>query len=576
MSNIAIRGRATFDDTSRRIGWTIVATKLRASRNRLAVMRRKTPALVSLHFGIAVPAVLGFTALLLVGFASALSGVEDASVSRALLAVVIAFACIGAFIGSSTTALQAMFLADDIPFLLTLPIPLRALFGSKFLEAALGVAPAAMLLMAGAGGYGIVEAEHISFWPIAGLVLIGFLLMATAASVIIVSLVTRFIPPRRARLFLLCISLSVMAFTLLAWRVLAPQPEKLGNVVSRGEYEPIWNALQWTPVGVGAVALQKSAQGEYVHALIATGALLTASALVVAISFHVFRRTFFRGFAQTRAVQTAQPNSSITSGLSAIAGVIPHRAGSLVLKEWLVLFRDLRRLSGAMWPLGVVLVYTILLGRRGGATFGSDDFEFWSRNGSLALLPWGMSLGISVYSFGSEGRNIQLMRSLPFSARAIYLSKALASILPVLVVSVGAAVISLWLRQAPLVSSLELIALMVWMICGYALIDTAASALAPNFETDQVQRTIGLSGRIFSFVAGGCFSVATLVAAGRAIMFLESEPKSLSDILGTRIGSVEPFGWPLVALAGFAAVTVVLLSAKTAINRTQALLSESA
>ncbi len=575
MKTVAAEPRATYEDSSRRTGWTIIAVKLRAFRNRLAVKRRKSPAMVGLHFGFAVPAILGFTALLTIGFASAVSSLNDVAEARALLAVIIAFGCIGAFIGSSTTALQAMFLADDIPFLLTLPIPLRALFGSKYIEATLGVAPAGMLIIAGALGYGFVESDRVLYWPLALLLLFAFLSIATSTSVIVVSLVTRYIPPRRARLFLLCISLAIMTLILVGWRALAPRPEKLGNVVNQNQYESIWNALEWTPVGAGAMALQEAAHGRLVLPVIATTGLLALSGVLIAVAFQVFRGTFFRGLAQTQAVQTAVPNESITSWLSRIAGLLPHRIGALVLKEWLVLFRDLRRLSGAIWPVGVVLIYSVMLGRSNNATFGSSEFEFWSKNGSLALMPWGLSLGISVYSYGSEGRNVHLMCTLPFSAFSIFLAKAIASILPIGLVSVSAAAASLWIRQAPLVPSIQLLMLMIWMVAGYALIDTSASALAPNFETDQVQRTIGLSGRLFSFVAGGLFSLATLVGAGRLILYSHPEPDSLVDILNVKIGVIEPMGWPLVLLAIAAAAAVVAISAKSAVHRTGMLLSEA-
>jgi hypothetical protein len=366
-----------------------------------------------------------------------------------------------------------------------------------------------------------------------------------------------------------------MTLTLLAWRQLAPQPERFGTAISRKDYEPMWNALSPTPVGWGVIALEKAAHGDLIHAFSGLTLLLALCLMLIALSFRIFSQTFFRGLAQTQAVQTAAPNASITIWLGRIAALLPDRIGALVLKEWLVLFRDLRRLSGAMWPVGVVVIYTVLLGRGGNASFGSPEFEFWSKNGSLALVPWGLSLGISVYSYGSEGRNVQLMRSLPFSAASIFLAKAIASIMPVLLISLGTAITSLLIRQAPFLLSIQLLGLMVWMVAGYALIDTSASALAPNFETDQVQRTIGLNGRLFSFMAGALFSLATLLGAGRLILFANTEPDSLVDTLHVRIGTIEPLGWPLVLLAGAAAALVVYLSAASAIRRTEVLLSEA-
>jgi hypothetical protein len=315
-----------------------------------------------------------------------------------------------------------------------------------------------------------------------------------------------------------------------------------------------------------------AAKGDFAGSIIPALLLAGASTFAVATSFNIFRRTFIRGLAQTRAVQTNAPNESFTRWLGYSARLFPTRLGATVLKEWLVLFRDLRRLSGAVWPVGIVLIYTVILGRGSESDFGSRDLAFWSRNGSLALLPWGLSLGISVYTYGSEGRNIHLLRALPLSAARIYLAKALASILPVAVVSLGSAAISLFLRQSPIRPSLELLSLIIWMVAGFVVIDTAAAALAPNFETDQVQRTIGLTGRIYSFAAGGLFASSTLVAAARLILMSAEPPASIADLLANQSGGLDLFGWPLVVFSGVTAMAVVGFSASLAIRQTERLI----
>jgi hypothetical protein len=572
MNRSASATRAAFDDPWRRVSWTVIGVKAQATKNRLVVTRRKNPLRITMLFAIAIPAIAGITGLLSVGFASAQRGIADEALATTMLASIAAIFLLGAFIGSSTTALQALYLADDIPFLLTLPIPLRALFGSKFVEAAVGALPPGILFIASMLGYGIVRSDGPLFWVVSPIVGFSVVTLATSVSVIVVSIVTRFIPPRRARLFLLAISVFLVSCTVVAWRFLSPRPEALGEVVNRDEYEPIWNALAWTPVGWGATAMSNAATGNAVRALVLVGLLVATSVVTVSFSFNIFRRTFIRGLTQTRAVQALTPNASFTRWLRQIGRPLPRRLGAVVLKEWLVLFRDLRRMTGAIWPGGIVLVYTVLLGRGGATDFGSRDLAFWSRNGSLALLPWGLSLGISVYSIGSEGRNVHLLRSLPLSATRIFLAKVIASLLPVTFISLGAASLSLWIRHAPLVSSLVLLLLMAWMVAGFVVIDTAAAAIAPNFETDQVQRTIGLTGRLFSFFAGSLFAMATLAAVARLILMTSQPPASLVNLLSITAGQVELFGWPLVVLTTTIAVLVVGVAASIANRQTERLI----
>ncbi len=573
MTQSTLPARASVDEGLKRLGWTMVSAKFRAGRNQFTVTRRKSPVLSSLRFAVIVPMIVGFTALLTIGFASALSQVEEPETATTIVAIAIALSIISAFVGSSTTALQALYLADDIPFLITLPIPLKVLFGTKFLEAAIGTAPSSMLLTAAVAGYGLAYSGSQLFWIVGLIALLGSAVMATATSVIVVSLVTRFIPPRRARMFLLSISLSVIAVTILGWRLLLPQPDRINMLVEGEQFGRVWSALGWTPAGWTATALAESISGRLFVALYLGFLLLVTSGLAIALSFRVFQRTFIRGLAQTRDAQTAQPNESVAVWLGRAAKLLPLEIGSLVLKEWLVFSRDLRRLSGAVWPVGVVIMYTVLLARGSGSAFGSGDLQFWSRNGSLALLPWGLSLGISVYAYGSEGRNIQLLRSLPVSARMIFAAKVIAAFVPVATISILAAVFSLWIRQAPLEQSAQLVGLLIWMIAGFVLIDTSAAAFSPNFEANHIQRTIGMSGRIYSFVLGSIFSLITFVGMTRLIFFGAKEPARISGFMHVDIAGIEPFGWPLVVTAALIGIGVLVFCADIAIRQTANILT---
>jgi hypothetical protein len=555
-----------------RLGRTVVGAKLRVTRNRLAVTRRKSPVLTSLQFGLAVPGTVAFTALLTVAFASAFSSLKDDGLATTLLAALFATGSIGSFIGSSTTALQALYLADDIPFLLTLPIPLRVLFGSKFVEAAIGALPPSILVVSGTLGYGLTRSHNALFWLVAPILLVSSIVTATSISVVVVSVVTRYIPPKRAKLFLFAVSMSVIAISIFGWRLLAPRPDVLGNVVAHREYDPLWHAIALTPAGLGAQSMTDIGRGRIYAGIILAGLHVAAAIAMLCFSSAVFQRTFIRGLDRTTAVQTSAPHESLSVWLSSTAGFLPQRFGALVLRDWLTLVRDLKRLSGVMWPLGVVLIYTVILGHNGGAPFTSARLTFWSKNGSLALLPWGLSLGLSVYSFGSEGRNVHLLRSLPASGPVIFFSKAFASALPIAVLTIGAAATSLWFRHAPFAWSLELLLVMAWMIAGYVLIDTSAAALAPNFDAQNVQRTITLTGRLFSFVFGGAFGLATLTLVGRFILVGSGVPNRWRDVIQTQVAGVQPLGWPLIVVASGISIGAVAMSTLLAIRQTNHLL----
>ena len=90
----------------------------------------------------------------------------------------------------------------------------------------------------------------------------------------------------------------------------------------------------------------------------------------------------------------------------------------------------------------MVAFYTVLLSSDDAvAPAGAPSLAFWLSGGTLALVPWGTSLGVSIYAFGTERHQIHLLRTLPIAPRTLMLAKVLASLVPVLVLATAAAVV---------------------------------------------------------------------------------------------------------------------------------------
>src|SRR4051794_18701110 len=98
MIGAALNARADFHGRARSLGLAVLGAKVRTSRNRFTVTRRKNPVRTSFHFAIAVPAVVGIVSVMTVALASGLSSV-DSQLGTTILAGVIAIASISAFIG---------------------------------------------------------------------------------------------------------------------------------------------------------------------------------------------------------------------------------------------------------------------------------------------------------------------------------------------------------------------------------------------------------------------------------------------------------------------------------------------
>lgn len=545
-------------------GRALLIARLRMARNGLTGAARRRRGRTVLRLAVLAPtvvqAVLGLYAAALTGFRAMASPADDAAV----LSTVFAAMAVGGFIGSASVGLQALYLSSDLPFLLTMPIPRRVTYAAKFAEAMVGTLPVAVALAATAAGYGTARAGDWWFAVVALAVGLGLLTMATSLGVVAVAAIARYVPAKRARQFLGLVSLTLVILTWVALSALMPDVAASAGEGDAGEMG--WrmvgagDALAWTPVGWAAETTVAAAGGAGLAPLGLHGALLAASAVGTMLgAFAVFARTFDGGYARLRAAATPRTHGRTARWAEALLRPLPRPVAALVVKEWLTMGRDFRRLSGAVWPLGMVAVYTVVLSRQQTPVpVDAPALDFWLASGSLALVPWGASLGVSVYAFGTERRNIQLLRTLPVAPGRMLLAKTLASLIPVLLLAEAAAVIVSVGQGASGGELAGMVGLVAWATVGYVVVDTAAAAIAPNFEAAHVQRATTLLGRTFGFAAGAIFTVATAAAAGRLILFATSVPASLKGPLGVEIEGVTPLGWPLV-VAGAAVAVLTLL-----------------
>jgi hypothetical protein len=493
--------------------------------------------------------------------------------SEAILGSLLALAALGSFVGSSTTALQSLYLSYDLPFLMTLPLPLRVIYGGKLTDAMAGALPAGVVLTLVLAAFGY-EAGGGALYVFAALMcIILILLIATSCSVLLVAAVTRFVPPKRAKFFLIGGSLGIAFAVSALWRSLIPDPTPSADGTLRHQTGAAKDVISLTPAGWAASALSATASAHVTRAAIMGLAFTVFAGLCVFISYFVFANSFAIGYAKVRGLAAARPKRPFANAAMNLVAWLPQDVGALVVKEWLVMFRDLRRLSGAFWPLGMVAVYTVAL-TRGGQRGADGDLSFWLANGPLALLPWGASLGISIYAIGTEGRNFELLRMAPMFARRVFFSKAVASFVPVFIGTEIATLIVTLIGRSATGQMVGMMAIVAWAALGYVLVDTAAAAIEPNFDADHVQRSTALGGRFFGFFVGAVFGVCSMVSIGRLLLFTIEPPAVLEGAIAWRVGAIAPLGWPLIVIGSTLAVAVVAFAVSVAITNLGRLIRE--
>ena len=326
--------------------------------------------------------------------------------------------------------------------------------------------------------------------------------------------------------------------------------------------------LAWLPSGWAGRAVVAAGDRD-LATLALYGGLTLAFALAAGFgSFAVFGRTFVISAARLRAAATPRPRPRAGIGGDRLLALLPRQLSALIVKEWLTIGRDLRRLSGAVWPLGMAALYAVTLGRNEAPPVETTPaLLFWLAVGPVILVPWAASLGIAIYAVGTERRNIHLLRLLPVTPSTILLAKIIASALPVVVLSEAAAIGVALTQRATLGQTLGLVALVAWASAGYVTIDTAGAAIAPNFEAKQVQRATGFLGRAVSFAAGVLFTITSAAAICRLIFFATGVPAPLRPYFGFEVLGVALLGWPLVALGGLGAVLTIAFAFSLAEDR---------
>lgn len=555
-------------------GVALVRARLLSTKNRFLLTRRRHPVRVGLQIGLLAPLMIGLAAVFAYGMSLRYEMAPTEREETAMLAAFFALFVVGGFIGIATAALHALYLSEDVPFMLTLPVPLGMTFASKMTDASTGSLPAVILALSGAGGFAIVHSWSPLVIVCAVVGFIALLAATSALAVTFVSLVTRYVPPARARAFLLLTGFILVGLSAATWPQVAPHRNAQGQETAGLSFAG--RLIAHSPAGWIAESMRAAADGAALSAFAWLGLASLGAVAFSIVSYFAFRHVYLGSIDRaTESRPAARNRLGNAATLLAMARLVPEPARAIALKEWLTLARDLRRLSGIVLPALVVLFYTVILGKRGGSSGYDSELRFWLSNGSLALLPWGFSLGVSLYAFGSEGRGIALIRSLPLTPRRLLWSKIFASFVPIALASLAIAAITLLLRGASARDSAEMLALVLWMTVGFVIIDTAASTIAPNFEVLQITRAIGLTGRAFGLAAGGGFGLATVLGVARLVFFVNGAPESLRSALDGPNQSTSLVGLPLALSSLMVAAAIVAVTLSISQRRVARMLRES-
>jgi ABC-2 type transport system permease protein len=378
------------------------------------------------------------------------AGVDLRSILASIPALTLTALFVGTLLTSFGLLLQALYLSGDMDFLLATPVPIRAVFVAKLLQAVLpNFALFSLFGIPILFGLGISNGYHVSYYPLVILLMIFLALAAAGLSSLLVMLVVRVLPPRRAA--------EILGFIGAMSAFLCSQTGNLSS--SFGETIDFsgtriagllvlsntpWLPLNWA--GQGLVAL---GEGRWLPGLLLVGATLGFTTVAFWFALVTAQRLYYSGWAgmqvvarkkSTRASQTAHT----TTASPGLTRLLPKPVLAILRKDFLTLRRDLRSLSQLISPIIFGVIYTLLLLRGGGEPpagrgeapgWFMDSFRVvmaYSNIGMSLFVGWMLLSRLAGMGFSHEGRNYWMLKVSPIRVWHLLASKFLVAYLPTL------------------------------------------------------------------------------------------------------------------------------------------------
>ena len=483
----------------------------------------------------------------------------------------------GILLTSFSVLLQALYLSGDMDFLMSAPIPVRAIFITKLLEALMPnfsimclFALPVLFGLGSSGGYNLL------YYPMVLVVLAALTAAAAGVAALLVMSAVRIFPARRIA--------EVMGFVVGTFFFISSQTTRFMNFRAVGNQVPSLMALTqrfnqpWSPLAWAGQGLVHLGKGEWLPALGLLGLALVLTGGVFYVSLLSAERLYYTGWSSLQNNRRRSKPAPVkpvvglpAAGAAEAATVtarfpferlLPRAVRAIVVKDFTLYRRDLRSISKLITPLILGVVYAISLvqaGPRGPSDI--SDAPLWVAQtlrgvllyGDVILalfVGWMLAANLAGLGVSLEGKNYWMLKMAPVSARQFLAAKYLVAYLPSLTVcSVYVFVLEL-LKGAGLWSMLVSLLATALLLAGVNGIYLAFGVVGAKFDWEnpnQMGRTVGCLGSLAGMAyLPVCFS-----------LFIG--PALLTGILGLPAPLGQSIGLVLGGAAGIAAAVIPLM-----------------
>ncbi len=442
--------------------WKLLALRVRISFNsfRHAKISRKIGAILIWLMLLGFAAFMFYISNLLLGFLrlpdlASYANIDPKPMLQAIPVMIVTVMFLGIVFTSFGVLLQALYLSGDMDFLLSFPVPIRAVFVAKLLQAVLpNLGLVSLFGLPILFGLGTTGGYHFLFYPFVVLVIFALTLAGSGLSSLLVMMVARVFPARRAAevlgflgatLGLTCSQVFNFSQAFGETDFSGEQVSGLSDLLTRAD--TLWLPLNWA--GRGLVDIGEGRWLTGLPLLLLTFGLCAAA---FGFSLATAERWYYSGWAGMQVVarkkktaQTPRPESRASAGFSAaIRRLVAAPVSAILGKDFLVLRRDLRNLSQLISPLILGVMYTLMIFQTGGEppagqgeapNWFMDSFRTVLAYGNVGIslfVSWMLSARLAMMGLSSEGKNFWLLKAAPLRVTDLLLAKFLVAYLPTL------------------------------------------------------------------------------------------------------------------------------------------------
>ncbi|MCB0310624.1 MAG: hypothetical protein KDD42_05285, partial [Bdellovibrionales bacterium] len=369
------------------------------------------------------------------------------------LALVLMLLLLMLLISNTVSALGHLYLGQDLDLVLAAPLSFKQFFFSKFAAIMLSSSWMSLVFIIPLiTGFGLHFGAHGGFLAVSFLLLLPYFALPSALSMVIATLLIRFVPAKLSQLISLAIGALFLSFAFLLAAViragfLSESSDHLLKVLTmistaNDPHLPSY----WVSSAIQEM-LVPSGIGWKLQLIL----LYSSATALLALAYIVLRSMHRSCFTRAKSGYIANKKSSrLWKRNGIIVRLLGQPRRALIARELTVFFRDLSQLVQVLILLSITVVYLFNLRFFANDSSFPGSQGFWWRNFFFAS-NWAISAFIAtgictrfVYpSFSLEGRSFWILITAPLELKQIFKAKfalwfpPIAAVLA-LILSVGA------------------------------------------------------------------------------------------------------------------------------------------